>query len=53
MALVATAAAQPQGSAPKPPDPGKLAQTLVTQCAGIGEGDKVMISGGTRDLVLL
>lgn len=35
------------------PDRNKLAQQLVNECARIVQGDKVLISGGVRDLDLL
>lgn len=38
---------------PAADDPMRIAEKLVRECAGVGENDKVIISGGTRDLELL
>ena len=54
IAVVAIAAAQtPQGPATGPPDPEILAQRIVNECAGIRNGEMVLVTGGTRDLSLL
>ncbi len=51
--IVWPAGAQPRAGTPPPPDSAKSAHAVVAQCAGIGEGERVLITGGVRDLLLL
>jgi leucyl aminopeptidase (aminopeptidase T) len=52
--LLTTAAAQPPARpSAEPLDCAKLAHTLVAQCAGVAEGDRVLVVGGPRDLELV
>jgi leucyl aminopeptidase (aminopeptidase T) len=54
MTFLTTAAAQPPPKpSAEPLDCGKLAHTLVAQCAAVAEGDRVLVVGGPSDLDLL
>jgi hypothetical protein len=51
--LLPALAAQENAKQDTKPDPDVLAKKLIGQCARVGDGDMVLISGGARDRELL